>query len=40
MIESGFSTHLAERTATEENAVVTFERQSKDNEVEEAKKRK
>jgi chromosome segregation ATPase len=40
VIESDFSTNLAEITATEENAAVTFDRQSKENEVDKAKKEK
>jgi len=40
VIESDFSKNLAEITATEENAAVTYERVSKENEIEKAKKEK
>ena len=38
VVESDFSTNLAEITGTEEDAAVTFERQSKENEFNKAKK--
>ena len=38
--KSDFSTNLAEITATEENAAVTYKRVSKENEIEKAKKEK
>ena len=40
VIESDFSKNLAEITAAEESAAVTFDRESKENEIEKAKKEK
>ena len=40
VIESDFSKNLAEITAAEVSAAVTFDRESKENEIEKAKKEK